>query len=133
MLKRDEWRRRECGKAGSLEVDHVTPLHKGGGPSPNGHTSGGQPPHRRAVSEPGKAEKRAMARSAPARLRQRARAALMAAARMTNGGAVAAPGTDANEVGLWRGRVVDREGTPAGGESRRRGLRQAAGVQQPGP
>ena len=27
-LKRDRWRCRSCGKAGRLEVDHVTPLRR---------------------------------------------------------------------------------------------------------
>ena len=31
ILKRDGWRCRTCGKYGN-EVDHVTPLHKGGEP-----------------------------------------------------------------------------------------------------
>ena len=30
VLERDGWRCRTCGKAGRLEVDHVTPLHEGG-------------------------------------------------------------------------------------------------------
>ena len=30
VLDRDGWRCRECGAAGQLEVDHVTPLDRGG-------------------------------------------------------------------------------------------------------
>lgn len=30
VLQRDGWRCRDCGKAGRLEVDHVTPLEVGG-------------------------------------------------------------------------------------------------------
>ena len=29
-LDRDGWRCRKCGKAGRLEVDHITPWHRGG-------------------------------------------------------------------------------------------------------
>lgn len=30
VFERDGWRCRACGKAGRLELDHVTPLHRGG-------------------------------------------------------------------------------------------------------
>ena len=30
VLARDGWRCQQCGKAGRLECDHVTPLHRGG-------------------------------------------------------------------------------------------------------
>ena len=33
-LDRDGWRCRHCGKAGRLEVDHVTPLHEDPGQDP---------------------------------------------------------------------------------------------------
>ena len=30
VFKRDGYRCRECGRAGKLECDHITPLHRGG-------------------------------------------------------------------------------------------------------
>ena len=30
VLERDQWRCRQCGRAGRLEVDHVVPLRRGG-------------------------------------------------------------------------------------------------------
>lgn len=30
ILDRDGWRCRACGKAGKMEVDHITPLRRGG-------------------------------------------------------------------------------------------------------
>ena len=32
VFERDKWRCRRCGRAGKLEADHVTPLHRGGDP-----------------------------------------------------------------------------------------------------
>ena len=32
ILDRDGWRCRTCGKAGRLEVDHITPLERSGAP-----------------------------------------------------------------------------------------------------
>ena len=32
VLERDGWRCQHCGRAGRLEVDHVTPLDEGGDP-----------------------------------------------------------------------------------------------------
>ena len=34
VLERDRWRCRSCGKAGRLEVDHVTPLRRDPGQNP---------------------------------------------------------------------------------------------------
>ena len=33
VLRRDGWRCVQCGRAGRLEVDHITPLDRGGPPS----------------------------------------------------------------------------------------------------
>ncbi len=70
--------------------------------------------------ERGKLEKWASARSAPVRLRERARIVLMAADGMTNKAIAAELGTDANKVGRWRSRVAE-EGMSSIGKERPRG------------